>query len=543
MDSLTNNSFLKKDQYLNLIILTIIFLGAALRLFHYFYDRSLWMDETYLSASFSHLSYTDLATKVLDHQQKAPIGFLWLVKLSVNLFGNNEMALRAIPLLSGIISLFIFARINRYFLNSVAQIMALAIFSFAPAFIYHSVEIKQYSTECLATIIALYLFIRYKDSQSWKMKICWGIWGAVTLWFAYAVIFILAGIAAGMSLYDLLRKNWKQFWINIVPFSIWMISFGLNYIFFTHKHAESEWIVYFFKTYDNFMPFPPHTLEQLKWFPRNFQAMMDYPLGLVWTNPDFNKGLIFKILNISIIPAILLFTGIFSISRNQKQLFYVLIFPAAFMLFASGIALYPLIERFWLFIAPIFILFIAFGFQFFEQKIKNKWIIALIFILITFSSVAQATYYLFQPQKFYKHKKSYQRESLQYINNHFKEGDAVYNYWNNHPGFGVYKVILPLKFKAIEGRDYRKESKDLADYNHHLQSDLRKFTAKKRVWLIFNTQFLTDIGDLADDPKWYYKSKYSPTQNLVREFDKIGKPVDKQVYTDVTIYLFELDKP
>lgn len=540
MESGIDKKFWEKKENLRIIILLISVFGVCLRLFQYFYNRSLWMDEVYLSSSFLHFNYTELATKALDHDQKAPLGFLWLVKLSVDLFGKNEMALRLIPLISGILSIGLFARICRHYLNPLPQILALAIFSFAPAIIYHSVEIKQYATECLATLVALCLFIRYQAAEKWKDKLIWGILGAITVWFSYSVIFVMAGIAGGMSLYDLLKKNWKSFFPNLVPFLIWMISFGINYLLFTHRQAESDWVVYFFKTYDNFMPFPPHSVAQLKWFPRNLQAMMDYPLGLAWNLQGFYSGALFRILSIPVLPVLLLAAGIRYLFKTEKKNFYSFILPVILMLVASGLYLYPLIERFWIFVAPILILFIAFGFDYFRHKIKSGSIVFILFFLVLIAPVAQSVYYLVQPQKFYKHKKSFERESLSYINSNFKPGDAVYNYWNNHPGFEVYKVMRPFKFKAVEGRDFRKTAADLADYNQNLAKDFKRFAGAKRVWLIFNTQFLTDIGDYADDPRWYYKDQVSPVQNLILQFNKIGKPVHHRIYPDVSVYLFEL---
>lgn len=542
MNSSIKNNFWEKKQNLNLLALIISLSGILLRLFHYFYNRSLWMDEVYLSSSFLHFNYTELATKALDHDQKAPLGFLWLVKLTVDLFGKNEMALRLIPLTGGIISIILFVKVCRYFLKPAAQLLALSIFVFAPAIIYHSVEIKQYSTECLATIIALYLFIKFKDSEIWKDKIIWAISGAIVLWFSYSVIFVFAGIAAGMSLQDLVKKDWKAFFSNIVPFLLWMISFGINYLLFTHRQAESGWVVYFFKIYDNFMPLPPHSVQQVKWFPRNFQSMIDYPLGLVWDLQGFNKSALFKWLSIPFIPIVLLITGLFSIFSKHRRSFYILVFPVLLMLLASGLYLYPLLERFWVFIAPVFILFIAIGFEYYQDKIKSGWIVFALFFLVIVGPVVQSVYYVIHPKEFYKHKKSFERESLVYINNNFREGDAVYDYWNNYPGFDVYKVMHHFKFTAVEGGDYRKKSTSVSDYNQHLRTDFKQFSGKKRVWVIYNNQFLTDIGDLVDDPKWYYKNTLSPTENLVTELSKIGKPVKKIANKDVTVYLFELDQ-
>jgi hypothetical protein len=535
-----NIGLTEKKTSINVVILLICITGALLRLFHYCYNRSLWMDEIYLSSSFLHFNYAELATKVLDHDQKAPLGFLWLVRLAVDLFGRNEMAMRLVPLIAGITSLFLFSRITAYFLNPAARLLAMCVFVFSPALVYHSVEIKQYSTECLATLTALYLYIRYKDSIIWKQRILWGLSGALTLWFSYSVIFILAGIAGGLSLFDLLKKNWAPFFRNMVPFLMWMLSFGINYLLFTHRQAESDWVVYFFKTYDNFLPLPPHSLAELKWYPRNLVALMDYPLGLVWNLQHLNGSILFRLLAIPVLPVLLLAAGTVSLARSAARNFYALILPLLLTLLASGLYLYPLLERFWVFLAPVLILFIAFGFAFCQRKINIKWINTLILIMIIAGPIVQSVYFIVHPAEFYKHKKSELRESLLELSKVVAPGDVVYNYWNNYPGFDVYKVMLPLSFKAIEGRDIRKNVHSIDEYNEQMNKDFARFSGKKRVWVIYNTQFLTDIGDYADEPAWYYKGKNKPLENLQQQFRKIGRPVKKVVYRDVTVELFEL---
>lgn len=542
MNKLTmKNIFDNRIQY-NVTVYIILSLGILLRLFHYFYDRSLWMDEIYLSSSFSHFSYADLATKILDYEQKSPVAFLWIVKWSVNTFGYHEKALRLVPLIAGIISLLLFTKVIRHFVESWAQVLALCIFALSPALIYHSVEIKQYSMECLATVIALDLYIRYKDSTLWKDKIYWGIFGAITLWFSFSVIFVLAGIACGISLTYLISKNWKSLFSHAVTFFIWLGSFLLNFFLFTHKHADSDWVVYFFKLYHNFMPFPPTSFEDLRWFIRNFYDLMDYPLGLVLNWKEFSDSCILKVLSIPLIPTALLLSGIFALYQKTKTDFYILLFPVIFTLIASGLYLYPLVERFWVFITPVFILFISVGFQYLQEKIKSVQLLWAVFIMTLFIPAFQSAYYLIQPGKFYKHKKSFEKEALIYIDQNFKTGDVVYNYWNNSPGYGVYKNINHFKYAAVQGRDWRKTSPNLEQYNTNLEQEFVGFAGKKRVWLIFNTQFLTDIGDLADDPRWYYKSEITPANNLLSQFMKLGKPIKKVIKKDISIYLFELNK-
>nr|WP_162988990.1 glycosyltransferase family 39 protein [Pedobacter schmidteae] len=482
------------------------------------------------------MGYLDLATKTLDYGQKAPIGFLWLTKLSIDLFSYSETALRLIPLLAGLLSLFVYRRLCQFFLNTAGQILAVSLFSFAPAIIYHSVEIKQYSTECLATILALYLFCLFNNQNRWKHNIFWGLAGSILIWFSFSVIFVLIGIATGICIYHLFKKDWKTFAFYSVPFLMWMTSFLLNYFLFTHKQ-ESQWVVYFFKTYQNFMPLPPHSVEELKWFPRNFLGLMDYPLGLNW---NFNKNNISTLVTVlSIIPTILLSSGILSFYKDQKQNFYVLICILLLTLLASGLFLYPLIERFWLFLVPIFILFVAKGFGYYQQRTKQPYLV-LLFLLIISSPLLQTLYFFRYPEKFYKHKKSFEKEALSYIDKHFEAGDAVYNYWNNAPGYRVYSKMCNFKYQAVAGRDFRKLSQNIHEYNQNLKSDFKLFQGKKRVWLIFNNQFLTDIGDKIDDPNWYYKNTVSPNKNIYLQFSELGVPLKRFVYADITVCLFEL---
>lgn len=532
MNTITYSSFSDKKKQWNLLLVIFLILGILIRLFHFFYNRSLWMDEVYLSSSFLKMDAMQLLTHPLYYQQKAPIGFLLLVKFTVNIFGPNEMALRLIPLISGIAALFLFVPVANYFLKKPAAIMAIGILCFSPALVYHSVEIKQYATELLATVAVLYLFIQYQAARKFKDLLIWGLSGALILWCSYSAIFLLGGIAISISLSYLLRKKWNLFAISILPFGLWLISFSLNYLLFTYKHAQSEWIAYWFRSYENFMPFPPTSISELNWFWLNLYRLMDYPLGLIW---NFNP-----LLKVFILPILLLIYGIYSFLKENKTLAWALLTPCLLTLIASGLELYPLTERFWVFISPVFMLFIAKGFERGTAGIKSKNTVIMLSFVVLLPAIVQSAIFVFQPEQFYVHKKSYQREALQFINHRYQDGDAVYIYWNNLPGYKVYKIMYPFKFNAIEGIDHRKQAISYSSYEQLLSADFKQFSGSKRVWLIFNTQFQTDIGDGIDQPSWYYKDAIRPMDHLLNMFNKLGKPLKKYVTKDVSVYLFEV---
>lgn len=132
MNTITYSSFLGEKKKWNLLLYIFLIIGVVIRLYHFFYNRSLWMDEVYLSISFLKMNALEILTNPLYYQQKAPIGFLLSVKLIVNIFGNKEMVLRLIPLISGISALFLFVPVAHHFLKKPAAILAIGILCFSP---------------------------------------------------------------------------------------------------------------------------------------------------------------------------------------------------------------------------------------------------------------------------------------------------------------------------------------------------------------------------------------------------------------------------
>ncbi len=108
-----------RDNQFNLLLIILV-AGTILRIFHFLDNRSLWEDEVFLASSLVKMNFHELAYSTLDYQQRAPIGFLWLVRLSVILFGNHEMPLRLVSLISGVSGLFLFVPVARYFLQNYA---------------------------------------------------------------------------------------------------------------------------------------------------------------------------------------------------------------------------------------------------------------------------------------------------------------------------------------------------------------------------------------------------------------------------------------
>lgn len=526
-----------------LLIQVIIFLGIAIRLYQLFDDRSLWNDEMYLASSLVRLNLWELATQTLDYEQKAPLGFLWAVKICVLIFGKSEMALRLFPLLCGIATLFVFRPVARFFLQPLAVVAAMGILAFSPFTIYHSVEIKQYSTELLAAVFLLWLSGRFSEKTDRKSLLLYGLFGALTVWFSFSSLFILAGIATGTSIYLAVKKKWKLLWPSLIPFFLWALSFGVSYILFVKNHPAQEWLVEWFTLSHGFMPLPPKSVADFGWFLHKLFGLFHYPLGLSWYSlpPDVHP--IPRLLaRMAPLPLLLLGTGLVAFWRSGKKHLLVFMLPIILHLMASGIQAYPFLERLTFYLAPILILLVARGVQVIVQFFSpNKLFTFLLVALLLFGPVWNTTSQLVNTALFGDFKKSYDREALLYINQHFQRGDVVYVYWNNLVPYRYYKDNYNLKFLAVEGRDHKFTAKNLDEYLQLLEQDIKRLQGYKRVWLIYNKILPNgNIGDRMYDPEWYFKTNvHVPIEKVHPLFARYRKQVQTLETRNVTVALFQ----
>lgn len=519
--------------------ITIFFViaGIFLRVYYYFLNRSLWIDEVYLSSSIVKMNMGQLLIKPLLYYQKAPLGFLFFEKLSTIFFTATELTLRLFPLICGILALILFVPLSKYYVKNKFAWAAVGIFAFSPALIYHATEVKQYSTELLFSIIILLGYIKWGRERNLKRVCYFGFLGAVSVWFSYPVIFILASIGFYYFIKIAKKREYKNIYIYAIPVFCWVLSFTLNYFFSTYRHAHSVWTIYWFDYYKHFAPFPPVTKNDWLWYPMKYHRMLDYPLGLWWNFINAQKENL--LLKFSFIPGILLLLGIWHY-RRDTQTFTIFLTAIILMFIASAMKLYPLTDRFWIFISPVFIILIINGYIWMFEKLKqNAWTMAVpIFLLI--GPVMEDRNLFIDNNNFMYLKTSYQRETMKYIQSHIEKNDKVYVYWNDRSGFDLYNQLYKYKFTATAGKDYRWVSRNYAEYFSYLKKDINITPDIKRLWVICNYTFQSDIGEAVDAPKWYFQVPTKPTDVVIQELSKYGKIIDSLKKFDMQLYCIQL---
>src|SRR5205085_11406960 len=91
------------------------------------------------------------------------VGFLWVERAMVDVFGNNEYGLRLFPLLAGMAAVVLFALVARRLLSGWVVPLATLLFAVLQPLVYYSSEVKQYGVDVTVGLFVVYATLRLVD--------------------------------------------------------------------------------------------------------------------------------------------------------------------------------------------------------------------------------------------------------------------------------------------------------------------------------------------------------------------------------------------
>lgn len=460
-----NFKFEKYKKFLPLILITI---GVILRLAQYIFNRSLTEGEAPLAMNIIERSYQEL-TKPLDYVQAAPIGFLYIEKLCVNLFGNNEYALRIFPLIAGIFAIFIFYQILKIIGDDKITILGLGFFVLNDHLIYFASEVKPYSSDVFFSLLLINLtLITIKENLKISLLIITGIIGTISIWFSFPVVFVFSGTGIVLLIQIIKSKNYKALSIIAMVGAIAFLSLISNYFICLRHYTSHKELLDFWQK--NFIPFPPMSLTSL--------YHIVYLLLRIFKNPGgFSIYDIFFTLLSFII-------GIFYLYRSTKTISLIFIIPLIITILFSIFKLYPFEGRVILFIAPILSIFVSAGISLLYNIVKksSKLIAISISLILFIYPTFNAVYHLIKPRA-----PEELRPVLEYLLKNSKEQDAIYIYYGAANAFRYYQTrFSDFPANCILGIESRN------DWTGYYR-DIEKLKGNNRVWFIFS-HIATHLG-------------------------------------------------
>lgn len=420
------------------ITLIVLFLiGCGLRLVFFSYNRPFWNDECALALN---IRDTWNYIEPLKYSQAAPHLFMYLSKLIYTIFGQTEMRLRIIPLLSAIAGLGVFYFLSENFFTKKSSVLiAFALCSFCYPLCYYAQEFKQYSSDVLCFELILLSYFYLDKIKTLKAKILYGAVCGILIWLAFPSAFAIFAVFLTLLIFNF--QKFRMLLPALIPICINIILF-----YFVNKQLNSNEFLHTFWA-DGFIN----------------QGFLHF-LQLCISN--------IKYVFASGLPFFFIAAGLIVIAiRDFKDSRNVLIFsPLCLTLLLSWLSIYPFSTRLILFLIPVFILLTVKILDYIN--IKNKYLSGLFVILASFVLILPQGIDCVQTilNKKFGHNEDI-KTALKIAKANTNTGDIIYISDGSEILYEYYGAIAGIK-NPVHFDD--KRYNDDAEYLNHLEDTLEK---------------------------------------------------------------------
>lgn len=486
-------------------LVAAVAIGVALRVAQYAAHRSLWLDEAALAANIIHRSFAALA-RPLDFAQVAPLGFLWLEKGIITLFGASEWTLRLLPFLAALASVPLMAVLARRLLGGTGAVVATTLFAVSSPLLYFAAETKQYATDAAIAIVILLFALRWRDREIGRRgAVAAGIAGALAPWVSQPSAFVLAAAAIFLAAHAERGRRRERIAPLAIAFSLWAIgaALALGESIRTVTPAVEAYLQVYWA--NSFLPLAAGLIASAAWI-RDLAteiAAWLFPLPWAWGALALSAA------------------GIVVLARRRDGALWLVVGPLLFALVASALHLYPVAPRLTLFAAPMVMLAAgagADGLVRLGARLAPPWreparvAAAGLLALLLVECVRAAVH---TPRV-----REELRPVVRYLAAHRRPGDAIYVYYGAARAFEFYAPRAGIPRDAyVLGRCSR------SDWRGYL-ADLDAERGKPRVWLVLSHPF--------------HRAGIQEDSLVLGYLGRLGRPVARDTATGALVALYDL---
>lgn len=456
------------------VLIVLFIIGIVIRLYFQFLEPTFNVDEISLGRNIKELSFHKLLYP-LNYGQSAPPLYLLLQKLIIVSFPFAFwIKIKILNFACSILTLFIFYK----FLSkntSHVSILMFSILIFNPFIINNSLTVKQYSFDLLGII----LMITYCNNTYFKKN----IWIFFTVWCLISNIGLFG--CAGFLMFNFFsQKNWLNlrhllFWIKknikifLAPF-----PYIIYFIWYLNQDGASELKNYMINYWSNsFIPLNSSIFKYLLYLLHQFWISF-YSAYEVW-------GIIL----------FLLITSSFMYLIRKKDILFkkqILILLCVFLVHVclNILHMYPLSDRLFLYLAPLFILLLGASLdiilnQFNSTKLKAT-------VNYTISLITITLFISYMPYKdndvslLYKKLHFIKTEKI-YLTNKAKKTIKSFNKFTDNE-FSSALIFIPIDSK-LENSNYlisRVHNKLKPNKTSKEENDIASMIHQKKIHLIFS---------------------------------------------------------
>jgi hypothetical protein len=489
-ENVPNASEIDRNRLLYLGFALSVVIGLGMRLAQYAVNRSLWLDESLLATNILDRSLAEIA-RPLDYGQTAPVGFLAVVRATVDLLGEGELVLRLVPLIAGIAALICFIAFVHSALSRSEAIVASALFSLSPFLIYYSSEVKQYSVDVFCSVILIWLanraVVTHQSRRSWMLM---ALAGTIAVWFSQPSIFVLASVGLVEVALSVKARRWRDALPLAGIGTAWLISFAGSYRLSSRGLVDHEFMNAFWRV--GFWPLPPRSIDDALWLPHALLKVFREPAGVM-------SDQIVHSVPMMVAGSVAAFFGVRALWRRNEFLGATTPVIFGLLLIASAAELYPFGGQFLtggrvlLFALPFVFLLIAVGIVALMNRAKRLAIVLLAMMFVPF---------LMYSALGVPHVRAEVKPLLAYMQEEGLPEDRIYVH---------YEGRTQLQYYA----------------NRYGLSEARVTIGEPRVWVFFATD-----GRAAH--------AYDEKGLMLSVLDRLGTRLDDQVAIGSSVYLYDL---
>ena len=323
------------------VMVVLLAAGGALRLWQYFGNPALWLDELAVANNLLTRDVGSLLSAPLADGQIAPPGFLILSRAAVVTFGSSEYSLRLVPLLCSLATLPLFMRLACRVLYPVGAVVAVALFSLSATLAVYAAEAKQYAGDVLVTIILTDLALAWLERPVRRRLLWLTLAGALLVWFSQPAVLVLAGLGAALLIASPVAHR-----RTLVPTVVlWSAVAALSVAYAKARMGPglAAYMSSFWRA--GFMPWPIQSATGVLWpltaIRDVFDLLLDYPFPTAYL--------------------VLALVGLISLHRRCRGPALVLLSPVGVTVAAAIAHTFPLRTRLALFLVPLLLLLVAEG--------------------------------------------------------------------------------------------------------------------------------------------------------------------------------------
>ncbi|MBB6429023.1 hypothetical protein [Algisphaera agarilytica] len=235
--------------------------GGALCVKAYLAQHSLFIDEARLLENILSRSWSEL-TQPLTQEQAAPVGFLYLVKLSIGWIGDDKLGFRAVPMAAAVASMFLFWILIRQLVRGWPAWFGMAVFAAGSSTAYYAQQTKQYTVELMVALLLLGVmgWIAKRGLSGFRLLV-FAVVGALATWLAVTAVMVLAGCGVVLLVLAVRGKRPGMVAAVLGVGVLWVGSFLGQYALVLSEYRGSDYLVDYWKNfYLRLNPRLPHKI-------------------------------------------------------------------------------------------------------------------------------------------------------------------------------------------------------------------------------------------------------------------------------------------